>query len=42
MNRPFFRLNEENFTFQLQYKHSVAFANRKYEELPCPKKSENM
>ena len=39
---PFFRLNEEHFTFQLQYKHSGTFANRKYEELSHPKKSENM
>ena len=30
-------LNEEHFTFRLQYKHSGTFANRKYEELPCPK-----
>ena len=30
---PFFRLNEEHFTFHLQYKHSGTFANRKYEEL---------
>ena len=27
---PFFRLNEEHFTFHLQYKHSATFANRKY------------
>ena len=26
-------LNEEHFTFHLQYKHSGTFANRKYEEL---------
>ena len=30
---PFFRLNEEHFTFHLPYKHSATFANRKYEEL---------
>ena len=29
MNWPFFRLNEEHFTFHLQYKHSGTFANRK-------------
>ena len=42
MNWPFFRLNEEHFTFHLQYKHSGTFANRKYEELSYPKKSENV
>ena len=26
-------LNEEHFTFHLQYKHSQTFANLKYEEL---------
>ena len=31
-------LNEEHFTFHLQYKHSGMFANRKYEELSYPKK----
>ena len=36
------RLSEELFTFHLQYKHSGAFANRKYEELSYPKKSENV
>ena len=41
MNWPFFRLNEEHFTFNLQYKHSGTFANRKSEELSYPKKSEN-
>ena len=41
MNWPFFRLNEEHFTFHLQYKHSGTFANRKYEELSYPPKSEN-
>ena len=39
---PFFRLNEEHFTFHLQYKHSGTFANRKYGELSYPKKSENV
>ena len=34
---PFFRLNEEHFTFHLQYKHSGTFANRKYGELSYPK-----
>ena len=32
-----FILNEEHFTFHLQYKHSCTFANRKYEELFYPK-----
>ena len=36
------RLNEEQFTFQLQYKHSGTFANRKYGELFNLKKSENV
>ena len=36
----FFRLNEEHFTFHLQCKHSGTFANRKYEELSYPKKSQ--
>ena len=40
-------LNEEHFTFHLQYKHSGTFANRKYEELSYPpppqkKKKENV
>ena len=30
-------MNEEHFTFHLQYKHSGTFANRKYEELSYPK-----
>ena len=30
-------LNEEPFTFHLQYKHSGTFANRKYEPLSHPK-----
>ena len=38
----FFRLNEEHFTFHLQCKHSGTFANRKYEELSYPQKSENV
>ena len=33
MNWPIFRLNEEHFTFLLQYKHSKTLANRKYKEL---------
>ena len=41
MNWPFFRLNEEHLTFYLQYEHSGTFANRKYEELSYPQKSEN-
>ena len=35
-------LNEEHFTSYLQYKHSGMFANRKYEKLSYPKKSENV
>ena len=43
MNWPiFFRLNDESFTFHLQYKHSGTFANSKYEELSYPQKSENV
>ena len=42
MNLPIFRLNEEHFTFHRHYKHSGTFANRKYEELSYPKKSENV
>ena len=34
---PFCRLNEELFSFHLQYKHSGTFANRKYEKLSYPK-----
>ena len=30
-------MNEEHFTFHLQYKHSGTFANRKYEKLSYPK-----
>ena len=39
---PFFKLNEQHFTFHLQYKHSGTFANRKHEELSYPQKSENV
>ena len=35
-------MNEQHFTFHLQYRHSDPFANRKYEELYHPKKSENV
>ena len=35
-------MNEEHFTFHLQYKHSGTFANRKYEELSYPKRAENV
>ena len=37
-------MNEEYFTFHLQYKHSATFANRKCEEriLPPKKKSVNV
>ena len=35
-------LNEEHFTFRLQYKHSGTFANLKYEDLSYPQKSENV
>ena len=35
---PFFNnLNEEHFTFHLQYKYSGTFRNRKYEQLSYPK-----
>ena len=30
-------LNKEHFIFHLQYKHFGTSANRKHEELPCPK-----
>ena len=30
-------MNEEHFTFHLQYKYSDMFANRKYEQLSYPK-----
>ena len=42
MNWPIFKLNEEHFTFNLQYKHSGIFPNRKYEELSYSKKYENV
>ena len=35
-------MNEEHFTFHLQYKRSGMFANRKYKELSYPKKTENV
>ena len=35
-------MNEEHFTFHLQYNHSGTFTNRKYEELSYPQKSENV
>ena len=35
-------MNEEHFTFYLQYKHSGTSANRKYEQQSYPKKSENV
>ena len=38
----FFKLNEEHFTFHLQYKTSGTFADRKYEELSYLKNSENV
>ena len=38
----FFRLNEELFTFHLQYKHSGTFANRKCKEPSYPEISENV
>ena len=38
----FVRLNEEHFTFHLQYKRSGMLANHKYEELFYPPKSKNM
>ena len=31
------KLNEEHFTFRLQYKYPDRFANRKYEQLSYPK-----
>ena len=34
---PFFKVNEEHFTFHLQCRHSGKFANREYEELSYPK-----
>ena len=41
MNWPTFELNEEHLTFHLRCKHSGTFANRKYEDLSYPKKTEN-
>ena len=40
MNWPIFfnKLNEEHFTFHLQYKYPDRFANRKYEQLSYPQK----
>ena len=35
-------LNEEQFTFHLQYKHSGTFGDRRCEELSYPQKSENV
>ena len=35
-------MNEEHFTFHLQYKLLGMLANRKYEELSYPQKSENV
>ena len=35
-------MNEEYFTFHLQYKHSGTFANRKYEEMSYPKNQKNV
>ena len=32
----FNKLNEEHFTFHLQYKYPDTFANRKYEQLSYP------
>ena len=33
-------MNEEHFTFHLQYKYPDTFANRKYEQLSYPQKNE--
>ena len=35
-------LNEEHFTYHLQYKHSGTFVNRKYEELSSQPKNPKM
>ena len=35
-------MNDEHFTFHLQYKHSGMFDNSNYEELSFPQKSENV
>ena len=42
MTWSIFRLSEEHFSFHLQYKHYGTFADRKYEKLSYPKKSENV
>ena len=44
MNWPIFDIEWRTlyFTFHLRHKHSGAFANRKYEELSYPQKSENV
>ena len=43
MNWPIFYLEWKTLYFSsLQYKHSGTFANRTYEELSYPKKSENV
>ena len=39
---PFLELNEEHSTFHVRYEHSGTFADRKYEQLSYPKKSENV
>ena len=39
---PFFTLNEEQFTFHLQYKHSGTFSNRKNEKLSNPPQNPKM
>ena len=39
---PLFEQNEEHSTFHEQYEHSGTFADRKYEQLSYPKKSENV
>ena len=43
MNWPIFFIEWRTLYFSSAvYKHSGSFANRKYEELPYPKKSENV
>ena len=42
MYRPYIEWRTLLITFHLQYKHSGTFANRKYEELSYPQKSENV
>ena len=39
---PFLELNEEHSTFHVRYEHSGTFADRKYEQLSYPQKSENV